>query len=229
LNSLGGPGECIPITADITIKEECEKLASKISELENGKLDILINNSGTGQADPLTEIPEEVWNKTLRLNVLSVYYMTIACLPLLEKASNAPEDPSKVIIMGSITGISEGDFDAIGKWNLTSTAYSTSKFAVHALAMNLAVYLTPRGVNVNVIAPGVIITPMTEQFDQQLVLADIPQGRLGDEADMAGVALYLASRAGAWVTGSVIKIDGGTLLGGKELGKKYAIAAKSKL
>jgi NAD(P)-dependent dehydrogenase (short-subunit alcohol dehydrogenase family) len=142
LNSLGGSGECIPMAADITIKEECEKLASKISELENGKLDILINNSGTGQADPLTKISEEVWNKTVRLNVMSVYYMTVACLPLLEKASNAPEDPSRVIIMGSIAGLSEGDFDAMGKWNLTAMAYSTSKFAAHALAMNLAVYLT---------------------------------------------------------------------------------------
>ena len=72
----------------------------------------------------------------------SLDFNSFSCLPLLEKASNAPEDPSKVIIMGSIAGISEGDFDAIGKWNLTSTAYSTSKFAVHALAMNLAVYLT---------------------------------------------------------------------------------------
>jgi 2-deoxy-D-gluconate 3-dehydrogenase len=75
---LGGPGECIPITADITIKEECEKIANKISKMENGKLDILINNSGIGWAGPLTEIPEEGWNTVLRLNVVSVYYMTIA-------------------------------------------------------------------------------------------------------------------------------------------------------
>ena len=78
MNSLGGPGECIPITADITIKKECEKIANKISKMENSKLDILINNSGTGRADPLTEIPEEGWNTVLRLNVVSIYYMTVA-------------------------------------------------------------------------------------------------------------------------------------------------------
>ena len=78
MNSLGGPGECIPIAADITIKEECEKLANKINKLENGKLDILINNSGIVWGDPLTKIPEESWDKILRLNVVSVYYMTIA-------------------------------------------------------------------------------------------------------------------------------------------------------
>jgi NAD(P)-dependent dehydrogenase (short-subunit alcohol dehydrogenase family) len=78
LNSLGGPGECIPITADITIKEECEKIANKISESENGKLDILINNSGVTWRAPLKEIPEESWDKIYRLNVISVYYMTMA-------------------------------------------------------------------------------------------------------------------------------------------------------
>jgi len=75
---LGGPGECISIAADITIKEECEKLANKINKLENGKLDILINNSGISRADSLTEVPERGWNTVLRLNVVSVYYMTIA-------------------------------------------------------------------------------------------------------------------------------------------------------
>ena len=78
MNSLGGPGECIPIAADITIKEECEKIANKIGKIENGKLDILINNSGIGRGDPLTKAPEKGWNTVLRLNVVSVYYMTIA-------------------------------------------------------------------------------------------------------------------------------------------------------
>jgi len=227
LNSLGGPGECIPITADITIKEECEKIANKISKSENGKLDILINNSGVASLAPITEIPKEDWDKIFRLNVMGVYFMTIACLPLLKKASNAPENPSRVIIIGSIAGIYEGDI--AGKWNMTPMVYNISKSAVHSLARNLAVYLTPCGVNVNVIAPGVIVTEMTIQFDQKSFIADIPQGRLGYEADVAGAALYLASNAGAWVSGSVVKIDGGTLLRGKELGKEYAIVNKSKL
>uniref|UniRef100_A0A1D1YSA1 Rhamnolipids biosynthesis 3-oxoacyl-[acyl-carrier-protein] reductase n=1 Tax=Anthurium amnicola TaxID=1678845 RepID=A0A1D1YSA1_9ARAE len=230
LNSLGGSGECIPIVADITIKEECEKIANKISKKENGKLDILINNSGFVWGAPLTEIPEEAWDKVFRLNVISVYFMTMACLPLLEKASNVPEDPSKVIIIGSISGIYEGDLNGIGRVDRTSMVYNTSKAAVHSLARNLAVYLTPCGVNVNVIAPGVIPTPMNRNhLNKELATADVPQGRLGNEADVAGTALYLASRAGAWTSGSIVKIDGGTLLRGRELGRAYAIAAKSKL
>ena len=77
------------------------------------------------------------------MNFIWILIWLFSCLPLLEKASNAPEDPSKVIIIGSITGISEGDIEGIvGRWKITSTVYSTSKSAVHALAMNLAVYLT---------------------------------------------------------------------------------------
>ncbi|RIA87311.1 hypothetical protein C1645_772520 [Glomus cerebriforme] len=231
LNNLGGPGECIPIVADITINEECEKIVNKISKQENGKLDILINNSGIAWGNPVTKIPENTWDKIFRLNVMSVYFMTMACLPLLEKASNAPEDPSRVIIIGSISGIYEGDLNGLNKVSETSMVYNTSKAAVHSLAKNLAVYLTPSGVNVNVIAPGVVIpTQMSLHIlDEKLATEDVPQGRLGDESDIAGTALYLASRAGAWVSGSIIKIDGGTLLLGKELGKKYAIATKSKL
>ena len=78
MNSLGGPGECIPIAADITIKEECEKIANKISKKENGKLDILINNSATVWGAPLTEIPEKAWDKVYKLNVTSIYFMTLA-------------------------------------------------------------------------------------------------------------------------------------------------------
>ncbi|CAB4406632.1 unnamed protein product [Rhizophagus irregularis] len=232
LNSLGGPGECIPITADITIKEECEKIANKISEKENGKLDILINNSGTSWPTPLKEVPEKVWDKVYRLNVISVYYMTNACLPLLEKASNAPENPSKVIIMGSIAGIIEGDFRSLDKMkmNRTTMVYNTSKAAAHSLARNLAVYLTPCGVNVNVIAPGIIPSQMNlSVLDRELAMEEIPQGRLGNEEDISGAALYLASRAGAWVTGTTIRIDGGTPLYGKDVGREYAIANKSKL
>ncbi|CAG8690667.1 10885_t:CDS:2 [Funneliformis caledonium] len=227
LNSLGG-SECIPIKADVSIKEECEKISNEINRRENGKLDILINNAGIAFGAPLTKITEDIWDKSHKLNVASVYHMTMACLPLLEKASHAPEDPSRVIVMGSISGLSEGDLKGIvGKFYNTSLAYNCTKAAVHSLAMNLAVYLTPRGVNVNVMAPGVILTPMTSHQDQKLSISEVPQGRLGDEADIAGTALYLASRAGAWLTGSVIKLDGGTILRNKELAKDFAIAAKS--
>ncbi|GBB93223.1 hypothetical protein RclHR1_21310001 [Rhizophagus clarus] len=230
MNSLGGPGECFPITADITIKEECEKIANKISERENGKLDILINNSGMAIVNPLKEIPEKSWNKVYKLNVISVYFMTIACLPLLEKASNAPEDPSRVIIIGSVAGEIEGDIKGIDIANRTSLVYNTSKAAVNSLARNLAVYLTPCGVNINVIAPGVIPSPINAKFlNKKLVIEEIPQGRLGNEEDIAGTALYFASRAGAWVSGAIFRVDGGILLRGKELGREYAIATKSKL
>ncbi|CAG8488785.1 7882_t:CDS:2 [Diversispora eburnea] len=223
LNCLRGSGECIPIEVDLNSKASCEKLATEIGKRENGKLDILVNNSGMGLDTTLTDIPEISWDKILKLNVISVFYLTIACLPLLEKASHKPSDPSRVIVIGSISGIAEGDFRGIVEaTKVTSLPYNVSKAAVHNVAMNLAVNLTPRGINVNVIAPGIMITPMTNQIDIPSCTLEVPQGRLGNEMDMVGASLYLASRAGSWVSGVVIPVDGGTILRNKEWGMSLA-------
>ncbi|CAG8605037.1 8937_t:CDS:2 [Cetraspora pellucida] len=222
LNALG-PGDCFGIKADLNSKEACERLATEIGDREKGKLDILVNNSGTVFDGTLFDFPEEWWENIYNLNVKSVFYLTIACFPLLEKASHKPDDPSRVIIIGSISGIGEGDLRGIVEAKrVTSVPYNTSKAAVHSIAKNLAVHFTPRGVNVNVIAPGVIFTNMTSDKDIQACISEVPQGRLGVESDIAGSALFLASHAGSWVSGIIIPVDGGTLLRNKELGMKMA-------
>ncbi|CAG8481047.1 15504_t:CDS:2 [Dentiscutata erythropus] len=170
-----GPGKCFSIEADLNSKAACEKLAADFKNLGNDKLDILANNSGIGFRSALTEYSEEDWDTTYTLNLcgstieLSSIY-SFSCLPLLEKASKKPVDPSKVIIIGSILGI-----------------------------------------NVNALIPGIV--PVTDRtYDKNIALSEVPQGRLGDELDMAGAALYLASRAGSWVTDVEIVVDGGCLL-----------------
>ncbi|CAG8524598.1 5555_t:CDS:2, partial [Scutellospora calospora] len=174
-----------------------EKLVTDFKNLGNDKLDILVNNSDLIYLESLTNFPEDMWDKLFNLNVKSVFYLTIACLPLLEKASKKPVDPSKVIITGSIVEIK-----LMQARRISSLPYNSSKFAAHGVAKNLAVHLTPRGVNVNVIAPGTV--PTKPQPDKYFEISnnDIPQ-------DMAGAALYLASGAGSWVTGTEIAVDGG--------------------
>ncbi|RIB27952.1 putative NADPH-dependent beta-ketoacyl reductase [Gigaspora rosea] len=208
-----GPGVCYGIEANLTSKEACEKLAAEIEKLGNEKLDILVNNAGlVGYDATLTDFPEKVWDDMYNIHVKSVFYLTIACLPLLEKASNKFIDPSRVIITGSILGIGNGELKFTQGRGSCALPYSSSKHAVHSVAKNLAVHLTPRGVNVNIIAPGV--TPVRDSFfdNMDAIISEIPQGRTGNESDIAGAVIYLSSRASSWVTGTEIVVDGGTLL-----------------
>ncbi|CAG8486485.1 10351_t:CDS:10 [Racocetra persica] len=207
-----GPGKCFSIEANLDSKDACEKLVTDFKNLGNVKLDILVNNAGTWHESALTDIPEDAWDRIYNLNVKCVFYLTMAFLPLLEKASKKLVDPSRVIITGSILGIGEGELKVMQAVGLCALPYSSSKSAVHSVSKNLAVHLTPRGINVNVLAPG--ITPITStpaELDD-IKLSDIPQGRVGGELDMAGAALYLASRAGSWISGIELVVDGGTLL-----------------
>ncbi|KAF0420316.1 NADP-binding protein [Gigaspora margarita] len=207
-----GPGKCFSIEADLNSKVACEKLANDFKNLGNDKLNILVNNSGIGFRETLIEYSEEQWDAIYNLNVKCVFYLTIACLPLLEKASKKPVDPSRVINIGSILGIGEGELKLVQSLGFSSIPYNTSKSALHSVSKNLAVHLTPRGINVNSLVPGMV--PITERSEKlnELALSEVPQGRLGGELDMAGTALYLASRAASWVTGTEIIVDGGCLL-----------------
>ncbi|RIB27953.1 hypothetical protein C2G38_2131138 [Gigaspora rosea] len=188
-----GPGKCFGIEADLNSKDACEKLVADFKNFGNDKLDILINNAGTWNAATVTNVPEDEWDR--------IYNLNVNCLPLLEKASKKPVDPSRVIIIGSICAL-----------GISSLLYSSSKSAVHSVSKNLAVHLTPRGVNVNVLAPGVIPTVPRGPGINDIAISEIPQGRLGDELDMAGAGLYLASRASSWVSGVELVVDGGDLL-----------------
>lgn len=199
---LSKVGECISVPADISKYEGCEQLAREMAKREQ-RLDILVNNAGAAWGESLAEYSEAGWDKVIDTNVKGVFFLTRDLLPLLEKAAK-PGDPARIINVGSIDGI-KAPF-------LETYAYPASKAAVHHMTRDLAIKLGRRNITVNAIAPGPFESHMTkwmlENYQKQIENS-CPLGRIGSPGDMAGVALYLASRAGAYVNGVVIPVDGG--------------------
>jgi NAD(P)-dependent dehydrogenase (short-subunit alcohol dehydrogenase family) len=199
---LSQVGTCISVPADCGTQAGCEALAQAVAARES-RLHILVNNAGTNWGASLTEYPDSAWDKVLALNVKAVFHLTRACLPML-RAAATPADPARVINTGSIDGLRVP--------LLETYAYSSSKAAVHHLTRVLAVRLAPDHITVNAVAPGPFESKMMhetlERFRDSIV-GSCPLGRIGEPEDMAGVAIYLASRAGAYVTGAVIPVDGG--------------------
>jgi NAD(P)-dependent dehydrogenase (short-subunit alcohol dehydrogenase family) len=199
---LSKSGTCLAIPADLSTEAECNRLGEEITGLE-GKLDVLINNAGCNWGEPMETFPDSAWDKVLALNVKAVFQLTRKLVPTLEKAARVG-DPARVINVGSIDGIKPPMLDTF--------SYSASKAAVHHLTRVLAKKLAPRNITVNAIAPGPFESRMMhatiEAFEDSIVQG-CPMKRLGEPEDMAGVAIYLASRAGAYVTGAIIPVDGG--------------------
>lgn len=200
--SLSAKGPCVAFAADLSTGAAARDLAAKIAERE-GKLDVLVNNAGANWGAPYAEYPESAWDKVLALNVKGVFELTQACTPLLEKAATH-EDPARVVNIGSIDGLRVP--------LLETYAYSASKAALHHMTRVLAMKLAPQRITVNAVAPGPFESKMMkatlDQF-RDAIVASVPLGRIGTPEDMAGIALFLASRAGAYVTGTVIPVDGG--------------------
>ncbi len=199
---LSPRGACISMPADLSTEKGAQGLAAAIGERETA-VHILVNNAGANWGAPLEEYPDSAWDKVLALNVKGPFHLTRAMLPLLEKAAR-PGDPARVINIGSIDGLRVP--------LLETFAYSSSKAAVHHLTRVLAYHLAPRGITVNAVAPGPFESKMMaatlERF-RDAIVSSCPLGRIGEADDMAGVAIYLASRAGAYLTGTVIPVDGG--------------------
>jgi NAD(P)-dependent dehydrogenase (short-subunit alcohol dehydrogenase family) len=198
-------GPCFSIPADLSTTEGCKHLADELSSREQA-LHILVNNAGAAWGAPLEEYPEAGFDKVMDTNVKGVFFLTQYLLPLLEKAAR-PEDPARVINIGSIDGIKVPFID--------NYAYSPSKAAVHHLTHVLAVKLGERGITVNAVAPGPFESQMTKwllENHKESIEATCPLKRIGAPGDMAGVAIYLASRAGSYVNGVVIPVDGGICL-----------------
>jgi NAD(P)-dependent dehydrogenase (short-subunit alcohol dehydrogenase family) len=195
-------GTCISLPADLASEEECRRVARELGEREPA-LHILVNNAGANWGAPFEEFPDSAWDKVLALNLKSVFHLTRALTPLLEKAATA-KDPARVINIGSIDGIKPP--------SLETWAYSASKAGVHMLTRTLAKTLAPKKITVNAVAPGPFESKMMaatlERFGEMIAKTN-PLGRIGEPDDMAGVAIYLASRASAYVTGTVIPVDGG--------------------
>jgi NAD(P)-dependent dehydrogenase (short-subunit alcohol dehydrogenase family) len=199
---LSKVGTCVAIPGDLAKPAEVKRIAAELAAREPA-LHILVNNAGANWGAPLEEYPDAAWDKVLALNVKSVFHLTVALLPQLAAAAT-PDDPARVINIGSIDGIQVP--------LLETYAYSASKAAVHHLTRVLARKLAARDITVNAVAPGPFESKMMaatlEKFRDSLVKT-IPRRRIGEPEDMAGIAIYLASRAGAYVTGAVIPVDGG--------------------
>jgi NAD(P)-dependent dehydrogenase (short-subunit alcohol dehydrogenase family) len=194
-------GECIALPADLSTEPGCRALADALAEREP-MLHILVNNAGNTWGAPFEQFDDAAWDRVLSLNVKGVFHTTKFLTPLLRTASD-PADPARVINIGSIDGIMVSV--------LETYSYSASKAAVHQLTRNLAKRLAP-SITVNAIAPGPFESKMMEAtleaFGEQIA-ANAPLKRIGRPDDMAGAAIFLASRAGAYLTGALIPVDGG--------------------
>jgi NAD(P)-dependent dehydrogenase (short-subunit alcohol dehydrogenase family) len=195
-------GTCVSLPANLSEEVECLRLASEIAARES-QLDILVNNAGANWGAPYEEFPATGWDRVLDLNMKSVFFLTRALSGLLEQAASE-DDPARVINIGSIDGIKVPSLDT---W-----AYSASKAGVHMLTRHLAKTLAPRRITVNAVAPGPFESQMmaaTLEAFGDAIAGSNPLGRIGRPEDMAGVAIYLSSRAAAYVTGAIIPVDGG--------------------
>ena len=194
-------GACSGIAADLSTEEGARWLADAVGH-DHPHVDVLVNNAGATWGAPLIEHDTASWDRVLNLNVQGIFHTTKYFLPLLEAAA-APDQPSRVINIGSIDGIHVPV--------LESYSYSASKAAVHQLTRHLAKRLAP-SITVNAVAPGPFESKMMaatlEAFGDQIA-ASAPMRRIGRPDDMAGVAIFLASRAGAYLTGAIIPVDGG--------------------
>ena len=206
---LGEFGQCIPIQGDVATGEGVDELVARLKEKES-QLDILINNAGMTWGKELESFPDRAWPKVMALNVQAPFMLVQRLLPLLG-VSGTGKDPARVINIGSIFGVSTDIANAY--------SYAASKAAIHQLTRVLAKELAPRHITVNAVAPGLFPSQMTAFWmeDEAAVaelVADIPAGRFGVADDAAGLVLWLTSRAGSYVTGAVIPLDGGRLLSG---------------
>ncbi len=198
-------GECIAIPSDIATSEGLQTLVTELMSREQ-HIDVLVNNAGTGWGAPFGQFPEKGWDKTMDINAKSPFFLTQALAPLLKKNATA-DNTSSIINIGSIAGIVGNALD--------NFSYAISKTAIHQLTRVLSTELASDHIRVNAIAPGRFYSKMTEflsndqaAFDAEL--QSIPMRRWGEASDIAGVAIMLSSKAGAFITGQIIPVDGGT-------------------
>ncbi len=204
-------GECISIPGNVAELSGIDAIAAEFGKREE-KLNILVNNAGAAWGAPLEEFPESGWDKVMNTNVKGIFFLIQKLLPLLRKAATH-EDPARVINIGSIDGIKTPRFD--------NFSYGPAKAAVHHLTRQLGAHLVKENIILNAIAPGPFPTWMlstgvgfggeTEGVDWEEVGKRNPRGRVGTAEDIAGLAIFLSSRAGAFTVGETITCDGGSV------------------
>jgi NAD(P)-dependent dehydrogenase (short-subunit alcohol dehydrogenase family) len=195
-----GPN-CIALPQDVSTVAGCQALAAQFSEHERS-LDILVNNAGVAWGAPFETFPESGWDKVMDLNLKSPFFLTQALHELL-KASARPDQPAKIINISSVDG------ERLNPWDTYS--YHASKSALIYLTKRLAARLVTDHINVTSLAPGAFASDMNKAARDHGddVAKRIPSGRIGSPEDMAAAAIYLASKAGDYVVGSTIFVDGG--------------------
>ena len=192
---------CIALPQDVSTVPGCRDLAAQLAEHED-RLDILVNNAGAAWGVPFEEFPESGWDKVMDLNVKSPFFLTQALHAPL-KAAAVPDRPAKVINITSIDGL------RLNPWETYS--YHASKSALIYLTKRMAARLVRDSINVTSIAPGAFASEMNRAARDHGddVASRIPARRIGVDEDMAAAAIYLASRAGDYVIGETIAVDGG--------------------
>lgn len=196
---LSQAGECIAIPADLSSKEEIERFAREIERREK-KIDILVNNAGASWGETFDKFPESGWDKVMTVNVKAAFFLSQRLVKLLE-AGGSGEDFARIINIGSIDGLHVSEIETY--------SYAASKAAVIHLTKMMAKFLAARRIAVNAIAPGFFPSKMTKDLPMELIASTTPMKRVGRPEDMAGLALYLGSRASSFLCGAVIPIDGG--------------------
>lgn len=204
LNDMRASGRAIGFGGDVSSQEGVEALVEEVRS-RTDRLHILLNNAGATWGAPLPNFPYHAWNKVMSVNVAGLFHLTQLLLPLLEAAAT-DDDPARIINLGSV----------LGTQPLSENAYSygPSKAAVHHLTRTLASEFAARRITVNAFAPGPFPSRMTAYAmgtdEGAARVGDrVPLGRIGNADDIAGATLYLCSRAGSYVTGAILPLDGG--------------------
>ncbi|MER7862210.1 SDR family oxidoreductase [Amycolatopsis japonica] len=195
-------GDVRAIPADLSRYDECQRLADLVKAGWE-RLDILVNNAGAMWREPLETFPAEAWDAVIDLNLKSPFWLVQALLPALRRAGTA-DDPARIINIGSIAAIHVAE--------ASNYSYAGSKAALHQLTRVLARELGPQHVTVNAIAPGVFPSQMmaaTIDAIGDTIAAKTPLRRIGRDDDMAGTTVFLAGRAGSYLTGAIVPVDGG--------------------
>ena len=199
-------GDCtaLSVEGDISSAEGRAAIVAAMAE-RTDRLDILVNNAGALWAAPLAEYPESGWDKVFDLNVKGLFFLIRDLVPILERAATK-EAPARIINIGSIDGFHIPKHETY--------AYSSSKAASHQLSIHLADQLAPKHITVNVIAPGMFPSKMMQgtldRVGEDKMVDKVPMRRLTGPDDMAGTAIFLASKAASYITGAVVPVDGGT-------------------
>jgi NAD(P)-dependent dehydrogenase (short-subunit alcohol dehydrogenase family) len=204
-SSSGGSAHALP--ANLQSLDECTAMAAELSRLEPAGIHVLVNNAGaTWGADSADTYPDSAWSKVLTLNLHRVFTVTQLCLPLL-RAAATPEDPARIIHIGSIDGLRVPP--------MATFAYSASKAGLHHLSRALARELGPQNITSNTLACGPFRTKMmraTLDAAGDAFTDEIPLRRIGKDEDVAGACIFLSSKAGAFVNGATMSLDGGASL-----------------